>query len=202
MNFLNKKLSKEQSGFTLMEMVVVLAIFTLSSMVIADIFITLINVQRKIIVQQKVLSEARYAMDIISRGIRTGTISYSDYSLMQTPHEEELFLKDIDDNKTFFKLCDTTAATPCTESCPGDVEKCLMMSIDEGLNWESITSKNIEVQDLRFYIRPTDDPFDDGAPNIQPRVTVLLNIKNNDATSNYQSEIILQSSVSTRIYNR
>lgn len=200
MNFFDKNFTKEQGGFTLMEMVVVLAIFTMSSVIIANIFITLINTQRKIITQQKILSEARYAMDIMSRNIRMGTISYNDYSSIQTPYENELYLKDIDGNKNFFKLCDTTG--DCVESCPADVEKCLIMSIDEGANWESITSKNIEIQDLRFYIRPTNDPFDDGSPNIQPRVSILLNIKNSSALSHYRSEIVLQSNMSTRIYNR
>ena len=191
---MNKNLTEEQGGFTLMEMVVVLAIFTVSSVIIADIFITLINTQRKIIVQQKILSEARYAMDIMSRNIRIGTISYSDYGSIETPYEDELYLNDIDGNKIFFKSS--------TADCPAGITKCLIMSIDEGANWESITSKDIEIQDIRFYIRPTDDPFDDGSPNIQPRVTILLNIKNSSAISNYQSEIALQSTLSTRIYNR
>ena len=194
MNFMNKNFIKEQGGFTLMEMVIVLALFTTSSVIVADIFITLINTQRKIIAQQKILAEARYSIDIISRNIRMGTISYSDYSSVETPYEEELYLKDIEDNKIFFKSSNT--------DCPTGIAKCLIMSIDEGANWESITSKNIEIQDIRFYIRPTNDPFDDGDPNIQPRVTVLLNIKSSSAFSNYQSEIALQSTLSTRIYNR
>lgn len=193
-----KKFKNNQQGFTLMEMVVVLAIFTITISIISDIFINAIIVQRKIIVYNEVLSDAHYAMEKMARYVRTGTISYDDYSSINEP-EDKLFVIDNDDVKTFFKLCDIGAGCSL---CPTNVNKCLIMSIDEGLNWGSVTPKGIEVDDLKFYIKPLTDPFATGGPDIQPSVVIIMKIKNNSSISRYLSEVVLQSTISTRIYNR
>ncbi|MCD4705934.1 type II secretion system GspH family protein [bacterium] len=202
MRLLNiKKLKNNQRGFTLMEMIVVLAIFTITISIDSDIFITSITAQRKIIIRQKLFSNARYLTELMSRYIKIGTVSYGDFSGAVPICGDEIYIRDNDNVKTFFKLCDTTAT--CAESCPTGVEKCLIMSIDEGANWESVTPKGVEVDDLKFYITPLTNPFIGGGPDVQPRVTISLKLKNNsDLSTSYQLETLVQTTVSTRIYDR
>ncbi|MEA2088313.1 MAG: type II secretion system protein [Patescibacteria group bacterium] len=195
MKFISIK--KNQRGFTLMEIIVVLAIFTITISIMADIFITSITAQRKIIVRQKLFASARYSIELMSRYIRTGTISYSDFSDPVLICDDEIYIRDNDDIKTFFKLCEGCG------SCPAGVGKCLIMSIDEGITWDSVTPKGVEVDKLEFYIKPSTDPFIVGGPDVQPRATIILKLKNNsDLSSSYQSEVLIQTTISTRIYDR
>ena len=70
---------KQQKGFTLLEMLVVSAIFimALSSMVM--IFVETNKAQKRLANSEKLQADTRYLVELMAREIRNNTIDYSFY---------------------------------------------------------------------------------------------------------------------------
>jgi len=202
----NKQNKKNQRGFTLMEIIIVLAIFTVATVFLVDIFLTSQKVQKRVITIQKVQSDARFAMEAMSREARMDYIDYDYYTEGISPSGmPELALVDIDENKIVFKKSN--------KNCPKGVKSCLVVKLvnkDDPSNPKvgSITPKGIEVLDLKFYITPQDDPFLLGhetgeyKSNIQPRVTIVMSTEGKSKKAEERARTYLQTTVSSRIYQR
>ncbi|MBU1146493.1 type II secretion system GspH family protein [Patescibacteria group bacterium] len=188
-------------GFTLVEMMVVLAIFSVATVVIVDIFMMASKASRRTLAIEKVQSDARYSMEAISKEIKMDMIDYDwgGYVGGINFPEEELALRDADDNLIVFKKS--------ADDCPPETAACLVVSLDGGLTFASITSKGNNVEDLKFYIDPIVDPFKLNALNLydsdnQPRVTIVLTTKGIGGRPEEQQTIYLETTVSGRIYRR
>lgn len=190
-----------KNGFTLIEMLVVLAIFSVTTTVIVDIFMIAGKAQKRTLTVQKIQSDARYSLEAIVREARMDMIDYNYYGGMISENPVTvLALRDQDDNQIIFKKSN--------ENCPTGTDQCLVVSIDGGGNWASITSRGVRVVSLNFYISPTVDPFklnvDDGtyASDLQPRVTVALSVEGVGVRPEEQTTVNLQTTVSNRMYRR
>jgi len=190
-----------KKGFTLVEMMVVLAIFSVATVVIIDIFMMAGKAQRRTLAIEKIQSDARYSMEAMSKEIKMDMIDYgwAGYAAGVTLPEDELALLDADNNSIIFKKS--------ADNCPAGTAKCLTVSIDGGVTWASITSKGNNVEDLKFYIDPAVDPFLMNAGNTydsdnQPRVTIILATKGIGGRVEEQQTIYLETTVSSRIYKR
>lgn len=190
-----------KKGFTLIEMIVVLAIFSVATVVIVDIFMMASRAQRRTLTVQKIQSDARFSMEAIAREARMDMIDYAYYgeTISEIP-TTVLALRDQDDNQIILKKSD--------EDCPSGTDQCLVVSIDGGTNWASITSRGVRVVSLNFYIAPLVDPFKLNAENgtyasdNQPRVTVVLSVEGVGVRPEEQTTVNLQTTVSNRIYRR
>lgn len=190
-----------KKGFTLVEMMVVLAIFSVATVVIVDIFMMAGKAQRRTLAIEKIQSDARYSLEAISKEIKMDMIDYgwAGYVGGITLPEDALALLDADNNSIIFKKS--------ADNCPAGTAQCLTVSLDGGGSWASITSEGNNVEDLKFYIDPPVDPFAMNAGNIydsdnQPRVTVVLATKGIGGRVEEQQTIYLQTTVSSRIYRR
>jgi prepilin-type N-terminal cleavage/methylation domain-containing protein len=190
----------KKNGFTLVEMMIVLAIFSVTTVVIVDIFMMASRAERRTLAIQKIQSDARYSLEAMSREIKMDMIDYDYYggTIASVP-TDALALRDADDNQIIFKKS--------SENCPVGTTNCLVVSLDGGTNWESITAPGINVEDLKFYIDPTVDSFKMNAGNTydsdsQPRVTIILRIKGVGGRPDEQHTVYLQTTVSNRIYKR
>ncbi len=193
----------KKQGFTLIEMMVVLAIFSIVTVVIVDIFMMASRAQRRTLAVQRIQSDARYSMEAITREIKMDNIDYNFYGgTISSEPQDVLALRDADDNSIIFKKS--------TENCPVGTTNCLVVSLDGGTTWESITSKGINVLDLKFYIDPSKDPFKlvkigeayTYETDNQPRVTVVLVTEGIGGRVEEQQTVYLQTTVSNRIYRR
>jgi len=190
-----------KKGFTLVEMMVVLAIFSVATVVIVDIFMMAGKAQRRILAIEKIQSDARYSVEAIFKEIKMDMIDYgwAGYVGGITLPEDTLALLDADNNSIIFKKSEN--------DCPPGGTACLVVSLDGGLTWASITSEGNNVEDLKFYIDPVVNPFVLNAGNTydsdnQPRVTVVLVTKGIGGRAEEQQTIYLQTTVSSRIYRR
>lgn len=208
----NNKYKKpaNQQGFTLMEILVVLAIFSTAVLILSDIFLITQRVQRKVAIIQRAHSDARFAIEAISREARMGIIDYKYYKDKyegQIPQGsvDELALVDINENKIkFYK------SKPDNENCPEGVDSCLIFSLDtsSGERLASITPKEVELIDLQFFITPKKNPFhldlESGEydSNIQPSVTVSIVSEGTSSKVEERGRVHLQTTVATRTYKR
>lgn len=72
--------SSKSKGFTLIEMVIALAVFSLVISILGSVSVSLIKVQRKAFVLQNTQEAARYILESMSKEIRTSRINSEEGS--------------------------------------------------------------------------------------------------------------------------
>ncbi|MFA6322928.1 MAG: type II secretion system protein [Candidatus Buchananbacteria bacterium] len=153
----NKSGLKNNFGFTLLEIVVVLGIFTLIFLVATDIFMMTLKAQRQTSARQQDLSELRFTLDSMVRQIKNSELDYQEdianpdarYSLDQdagiSGSETELHLIDNQGNRYGYFL----------DNLGGGVVKVSVNGQETALN----DPNAVTVVKLLFYINPATNPF-------------------------------------------
>lgn len=196
---------RADAGFTLVELLVVMAIFSTVVVMASDIFMLASRSQRKLFGAERVQSDARYTLEAISREVRTGSIDYDYYAsrgtAVGTP-DAELALRDSTDTAIRFRL--STSASQCADPT---VSPCLLVRV--GSNPEQpITPRNVAVLSAKFYISPASDPsaFDASSgtygQNDQPHVTVALIMESRGDQAAERSTLYVQTTATSRAYPR
>lgn len=194
----NLKLKSKNSprGFTLMEVLVVMFIFTLATLLIAEIFVNVQRAQQRTRDSQIAYTDARYLLEVLSREIRAGTIAYDDFS-GGAPELIEDELRLITGAGKLLSFRHNSGA------CGG--ASCVTLERDGG-GESVISSPNLSVDKLEFYITPLADPLPDtvtlGTPDIQPQVTIVLKTSSINIKIQEQKPIYLQTTVTSRVYKR
>ena len=165
---------KKNSGFTLIETIVAVGIFSLVISMAVGIFVGGSGSQKKIIELSDTQREASYLMETISRELRMATAinpnqeNNRDSEIEFTNHEGNLI-----------KYCRANQNGSCNSG--GDYF---------ARDGEVINSSNIKITNLIFY---TSRRF----ANIQPVVTAVMKVK---STGQYGTEFLLQNSIAMRLY--
>lgn len=195
------KVEQEKAGFTLVEVLVSLAVFSVIATIATSMTLSFYRTQRKTESMEELSFAARSLMERLAQEIREGEINYQAYTGGEVVlPEDTLYLTDVDSQPIIFQKFE--------EDCPQDAATCLKISND-GTNWSSLTPRGIKVDDLRFYITPQKNPFafDEDLLTYQaqdqPSVTILLALeKNKPGLLGQKEKVSLQTSVSSRIYRR
>ncbi len=194
-------------GFTLMELLVVLTIFSMVVTTATDIFLLTNRSQRKIFGLERTQADARYTLEAIAREVRTGTIDYAYYAgraaQLATP-DAELALLDAANSPLKFKVSDSGTEALCADA---NSRPCLLVTV--GANPPAaITPKNVAVRTAKFYVAPTSDPMSydvttgSYASNVQPHVTIVLVLESRGDRAGEQSVVYLQTTATSRGYKR
>ncbi|MBU0648701.1 prepilin-type N-terminal cleavage/methylation domain-containing protein [Patescibacteria group bacterium] len=192
---------KNQKGFTLIEMLVVLAVFSTFLIVAMDLFLTINRVQRRTEVSERVLSENRFIMETMAQLARTGRIDYEAYPDPTNPianPTDELIVRQGDEQ---VRLKQQTSFCPSSQSAP-----CATISRDGGATWASITPRGMRVTNLKFIVTPQLNPFYfDGVDYLaqdQPQVTIIFGLASTREISGQDIEVNNQTTISMREYVR
>lgn len=200
----------KKRGFTVMETVVVLAIFSIAATYSLAIFVQSNQVQKRTANIQRALSDARYVLEVMAREVRMGHIDYSYYeeegislaqSNMPLPQGDEILaIRDVDNNPIRFQRA---------ESSPDSERYVIKLYYEVGDEWLDITPEDLNITRLDFYISPEDDPFEwifgGYLNNKQPRVTIVLETESLHFEGGADSESRLshfQTTVTSRKYAR
>ncbi|KPJ85499.1 hypothetical protein AMJ57_02860 [Parcubacteria bacterium SG8_24] len=198
---------RRNRGFTLMELLVVLTIFSTVVVAATDIFLLSSRSQRKIFSLERAQADARFTMEAMTREIRTGNLDYGYYDGRGTPiglPEVELAL--IDSTGAAIRFHESDAGNE--EACPEPQSRpCLLVTVGAN-DPASITPKGVRVRNLKFYISPTVDPtvFDpvsgSYAADEQPRVTIVLVLETTGTKAEERSVVYFQTTATNRSYVR
>lgn len=158
-------------GFTLIEVIVALGIFSTVTLIAINIFVTVTGVQKRVASTQKVQEDVRYIVEAMAQQIRLGSINYAWYANpdwdigtgdaldlypTSTP-PSTLAVIDQDGAYIYFKLDtsdpDIHKVVFCKKSPPTQTDACA------GDDWINITPTQITVESLKFVITPSADPF-------------------------------------------
>lgn len=202
-------------GVSLVEMVVVLGLFSITLTVVLTILLSALKDQRQIRADQAVVGATRDALEAMAREIRLGYIDYTQYQ------GGEL---DIPVHVLHIK-----AADGVTNYHFGLLSGQLMSDFNAG-NSLPLSSYDIEISGLDFYVRPVSDPYylkacteaneqtdcvypamsppDCGVAgvceveNIQPHITIVMHAVNRNPGAGTFATINLQTTMAVRTYRR
>ncbi len=203
-------------GFTFMEMIVVVTIFSILIMATSDIFMRAQRTQRKTAALQRLQDDARFLTQKVTSELQAGSIDYADVAYTNAQSCDAaapsaikpidgnsiLALRRFDGSHLYIKKDDTSGVCVDEESTP-----CLAMS-DDNVTWSSASSRGVKIESLAFYISPDKDPFlfcEQSATylrNVQPRVTISLKASATVKGLRDAVKLSVQTTISSREYKR
>ena len=186
-NFLKKNLG----GFTLIELLVAVAVFSVMIGATSGLFVSAIVAQRKTLVSQELLDQTSYVMEYMSRALRMARKDLSGSCLRTAGagynYESETgripFLNYNKKCQEFFM--------------EGEQLKERKSSDERAINFGTpplpLTSSSLQVNSFNIGVLGWTQE-----DNLQPRVTVFLNIRGKGGKPESQPEIKIQTTVSQR----
>ena len=175
---------QKNKGFTLVEMLVSIALFTIVLVVILSSILTVIDVSRKSQSLAIVMNDMNFVLENITRSVKTGSLKYDD---PKTSESRIIVEEDLDGEVReieyyFFEV-----------GSKGKIFKKITVE-DEEKSDVSITSDNIDIDKAVFSV------YAGSTANRQPRV--LISVKGTAKLSErVSSEFNIQTSVSQRNYD-
>ena len=174
-----------KKGFTLIELMVSVAIFSMVMVVALGALLTISASERKAETLKSVMTNLNFALDSMSRSIRTG-INYDGFTActpslpvvgVPTPTDCTTGTYAIAFQAVTASLGSCVVGSPCVVVyCRGTGNTCsssgtsILRSTDGGANFLAITAPEVQVSNLTFYVKGA--PRGDG---FQPKVTVTVN---------------------------
>lgn len=131
-------MNTNQRGYTLIELIVSVAIFSIVMLVAGAAFIALISLDRKARATNDVVTNLSYVVDSMERSVRTGT-NYTCTSCWPNPSNEFAFT-DAQGRTVSYRLLVT--------GTQGQVQQQI-----SGGGWNTLTDPRIDVERLDFYAR-------------------------------------------------
>lgn len=188
---------QNRKGFTYIELIIVIAIFSIITVIIGTTFILFTRAQTNTSVREKLIADGRYIMETITRNIRLNRINFDAYTAPIQNPTSYLSLLDAEDNQISFDVIQG--------DCFDGIENCLFY--EQILGGGLLSGEDVNIDYLKFYIQPTLNPFvvGDGGnylSNQQPQVTVLLGISSKLKVVGEPVSIQLQTTVSSKQYVR
>lgn len=182
-----------QKGFTLVEVLVAMSIFSILTVVVSGIFVNVSNLHRQTANLQRLQNDGRYMIEKIAREIRSREVDYPLSNprtcLLFKPDElgNILMVQYIADGKIGYSL------DQLEKNCDA-----------EPASWAVLNATDVEVKNLQFVVSPLSEDQWNQQPedNVQPRVTVLLTIANRDVVDKHRQEVTLQTTISSKLYKR
>ena len=184
----------QKKGFTLIEIIVSLALFSVVITIAVGALLILIASNKQLQDEQSVLSNLSFALDSMTREIRTGTDYYCAASTGSTGNQ--IFDNDStltpglsgdcsdsnDSNLAFHGIAFTEGGNSITGAGNSriayyfDQSNAKIYRRLSGADAESIVSDGIHIEDVQFYVTGSDET--DG---VQPKITIIIQAYNSEA---------------------
>lgn len=195
-----KKNNTRVMGFTLLEMVIAIGIFSFIMVMAVGITIGISNAQAKAASIQSVIDNVRFSLELITRELRTGTkfslaqfgcigitgngVSFVDQNQNPpTGQSRYYFPADTDGNGQ----TDTIKRVALSDASPIDSGNCTLA--------EPLTSEDVQVDGFIFLLEGSLPGPGDG----QPRITISLNIKSKNPKIQADTAMKIQTTVIPRL---
>lgn len=161
------------TGFTLLEIVVSAAVFSVAMLVAVGLFVAVTQVQKKTQSLSKVQGDARFALELMAQSVRVDGLDYSyyldsndegqrsDYAVnLTSTAASELVTKNNQGQRRFYRHYD-----PGSGYVIGVCEQDTINATENGrcttnANFTVITPANVLVEIFKVWIRPASDPYD------------------------------------------
>ena len=178
----NNKL-KLKSGFTLIEMMVALAVFMVVMTITLAAFLNIVDIQKKTEAFRKVNDNLNFSMEMMMREIREGR-NYCN----GVPCGEKSFI---------FTSRAEGALVIYSFNSDGYIERCIISVTCDNTSGQRITSDDVTITSLYFTVSGEEiGPYNGGIDIDQPRVTISISGKS--GAKKIKTILDLQATVSQR----
>lgn len=158
---------KNTQGFTLLEMLVVTALFITLSIIIVDVFLLSLGAQRQTSERQTSISNARFVMQTLASQIRTSQIDYLAYADSSIPSPaDELWLIGSNGLRYRYYISNnalwvaTSGLCQNDNTCSSDGASCIGVgSLCSTVAAPMVSSAALHVTQLAFTVDPYRSPF-------------------------------------------
>jgi prepilin-type N-terminal cleavage/methylation domain-containing protein len=188
---------KNNQGFTYIEVIVVVALFSLIATAVGGLFVLFSRAQVKTAVSEKLIIDSRTVLEHMVRTIRAHRIQYDEYIQPVIMPVQSIALQDSDGNFYRYTLID--------DDCPQSKAAGILYEI----NGESaiLTGPDIGVEQFDVYITPTKDPFEEDATGNylaeeQPMVTIQMRTVSAQSDASAEISLPIQTTISSKRYVR
>jgi prepilin-type N-terminal cleavage/methylation domain-containing protein len=193
-------------GFTLIEMLVSVAVFSIVMVIALGALLALSEANRKAELLSEATNNFNSAVDSMTRTIRTGSNYHCGTGAVNQTQDCQSSSQD----QFAFLPNGATLSTQVvvykfsSSGCPGGVAGCIVRSQDGGVNFYSITSADITITSLQFFVVGAPQglqTFGSVTMSVQPKVVILINgyvTVKNGLNSNFN----VQTSVTQRLYDQ
>ncbi len=190
-------------GFTLVEMMVAVALFSMVMVIAATSLIAVVDASRRAQAIQSVIDNLDFALDDMSRTIRTGTSYHcGNTGSVNVPQDcgiasQYIALEGTNGNPN--NSSDQIVYQFLASCGTGFVGGCIKKSIDSGVTFFPITSQELNISNTSFYVTGS-CPQISGvctSDSIQPRITMIMsgNIK-------YKNKVVAEIKLETNMTQR
>lgn len=183
-------MQRKSKGFTLLELVIVLAIFATTLGIVASIFISMIKNQKGILSQQQLENQTSYLIEYISRAVRDAKIDSTGSCLSQS-NRNYLLTRHHAPSGFYQGIKFITKENVCQEfflDTDGAIKE-----IKNGGVAQSIVSNTFTITHFRFILNGDKTiQVSSMGDLVQPRITFSLKAR----TSALEPEKIIQTTVS------
>jgi len=199
-------------GFTLVEIIVSVGIFMMVMLVAIGALTGMAGANRKAQSIQTVVDNINFALDDVSRNIRTGTTYHCVESGSTPSGEAPASLAATGDCATYgsaYVAFESNHGDPLNvndqivywfapaESCgSGYSAGCIEKSVNSGATFLPLTSPGVQINSLRFYITGST-----AGDTLQPKA-VIKTLATIPLTPDTQTTMRLQTTVSQRVYDQ
>jgi prepilin-type N-terminal cleavage/methylation domain-containing protein len=201
-----KRNKARRRGFTLVEVLIVMALFGIIVGLLADIFVRTTGFGRQIVMRAKLQADARNSLEAIARAVRVSDFDYASWGgTLPAQPNSELRLKN-----PVSGLASRIRRETTDIGCYGDGMSfpCITVSTDDGGTWTPLSPKSARIDSLLFYAAPSLDPFlYDGETGIfasdqQPSVTIIMTVHSPAGRAYDEWIFTLQTTMTPRLYLR
>lgn len=199
---ITKKYSKDGkllTGFTLIELIIVMAVFLFIIGVAIGIFISIVKNQKKVLAQQQLLNQISYVEEYMSKALRMAKTA-EDSSCLNS-FGDIYNLTNFDSETGFYKgikFINHSNNDACQEFFWDKEEGVLKESINNSQG-TALTFSNIEIESVKFVINGDNTTTASNSDGIQPKVTILMKIK--IAKDTQEPSKTIQTTISRRNLN-
>jgi len=192
------KFPKKNNGFTLVEMLVALSLFTIVVTIVAGSILVLISGNQQVVGEQSVMANMSFVMDSMTREIRTGKNYYCGNSFGSQPASDSV--KDCENGDKAISFVE--AGNSITGLNNGRIayyfdstNKTIMRKV-ENSNPQSIVSNDIYIKDAKFFVTGTKSFSDNSRDVNQPTVTIVITAMESSASG--EKPVTLQTTITQR----
>lgn len=172
--------SLKPRGFTLVEMIVAIFIFSVAMVIATGALVSILNANRKAQAVKSVMNNLNFALDSMTRSIRTGADYDCGVPSCDVNGSSEFSFINADGEEIAYRLNDGT--------------KRVERSVATG-SFLPLTSPGVIVNDLAFYL-----DGESGTDTLQPRVMIIM--RGEAGTGKTRTTFDLQTLVTQRILDR
>lgn len=184
----NVKIKK--GGFTLIEMMAAVMIFSLIIGAISGVFISSFRSQKSALSSQRLLNQTSYALEYMSRALRMSSKQTAD---IPTCLSQSGLNYEITHSGSGLKFINHLEEDDCQEFFLQDGQLKQRKKIGQGEQIFDLTSPSLQITSLNFGSSGWSQDDD-----LQPRVTIFLAVKGKGQKPEEQPEIKIQTTISQR----